>query len=102
MKSLATTLLLLIAFAAANAQSWTPSLSTNYAFTVPSRGMKQYIKYGNGLSLNLLAEAPSHRISAGLEFNWTATATAKHSKTILSPTALLPRWMFLLTITSQH
>jgi hypothetical protein len=78
MKSLTTTLLLLIAFAAADAQSWIPTLSTNYAFTMPTRGMKQYIRYGNGLSLNLLAEAPSHRIAAGLEVNFTGYG---HSKT---------------------
>ncbi|MEI9920344.1 MAG: hypothetical protein WDO14_16345 [Bacteroidota bacterium] len=78
MKSLTAALMVLIAISGANAQSWTPNFSTSYVFTTPTRGMKQYIKYGNGLSMSLLAEAPSHRIAAGLEFNWSGYG---HSKT---------------------
>ena len=71
MKTLTTLLLLSITVGVANAQSWSPNFGMNYAFTIPTGGMKQNIRYGNGFTINMMAEAPSHRLAAGLELNWT-------------------------------
>jgi opacity protein-like surface antigen len=97
MKTLTTLCLLMIAFGALQAQfndlnsnektsdeetsneetfarpgsGWRPTFGFNYGFMLPTGGMKQYIRQGHGLSLNLLLDAPSNRVAAGLELNWT-------------------------------
>lgn len=52
-------------------QGWNPTFGMNYGFMLPTGGMKQYIRQGHGISMNLLVESPSKRVATGLEFNWT-------------------------------
>lgn len=79
MKTLPIFCFLLFVAIAVNAQSteenlqtgWRPSFGMGYGFMLPTGGMKQYIRQGHGISMNLLFDAPSNRVAAGLEFNWT-------------------------------
>jgi len=77
MKSLATFVLALAIVATANAQEWTPSFGANYAFTLPTGGMKENVRFGNGAALNVMFEAPSHRLAAGLELNFSGYGHSK-------------------------
>lgn len=82
------TILFLFTAAGATAQSWhdwKPTLGMNYGFSLPTGGMKPYIRHGNGFSMNLMAEAPSHRIAAGLEFNFTGYGHSKHQEDYTFP-----------------
>jgi hypothetical protein len=55
----------------AHAQRSDFQVGLNYAYTAPAGGMKQYIRNGNGLVLSAYWTAPSQRISAGFEINWS-------------------------------
>lgn len=77
MKNLTIFILAIVAITTANAQSWRPTFGMNYGFTLPAGGMKPYIKNGHGISMNFLAEAPSQRIAAGVEFNFTGYGRSK-------------------------
>jgi opacity protein-like surface antigen len=77
MKTLALISVALLVFGSAAAQSWKSTFGMNYAFSLPTGGMKPYIKNGNGLTMNLLFEAPSHRIATGLEFAYTGYGHSK-------------------------
>jgi opacity protein-like surface antigen len=68
MKSLSIIFLLLIAIGTAHAQSWSKVFGMNYGFTLPTGGMKQNIRYGNGFGMSLLFTEPSNRLSIGPEF----------------------------------
>lgn len=85
MKTLATLLLLCVTIGVANAQSWSKNLGINYAFTNPTGGMKQYIRYGNGVSLSYMAEEPLHRLAVGLELNWTGYGHSKKQENYTFP-----------------
>ncbi len=78
MKALTTFALALVIIGCANAQKWSNTFGMDYGFTLPTGGMKPYIKYGNGFNLSFLSEAPSKRIATGLEFNYINYG---HSKT---------------------
>lgn len=61
-----------ILFAAcAYAQGPDLQLGFNYAFTNPTGGMKQHIRFGNGAVMNAYWTAPSQRVSFGFEMNWS-------------------------------
>jgi len=55
----------------AHAQRSEFQVGLNYAYTAPTGGMKQYIRNGNGLVLSAYWTAPSQRVSAGFEINWS-------------------------------
>lgn len=77
MKTLASYILVLLAIGGAQAQSWTKTFGMNYGFTLPTGGMKSYIRNGHGLSMNMLFEAPSSRVAAGLELSYTGYGHSK-------------------------
>lgn len=79
MKTLTTFILAATAIIGANAQSWKPTVGVNYGFALPTGGMKPYIRNGNGVNINFMAEAPSKRIAAGLEFGLTGYGHSKAS-----------------------
>jgi opacity protein-like surface antigen len=85
MKTLTTLIVALLAVAGANAQSWNNTFGVNYGFTLPRGGMKPYIRNGNGVMMNFLAEAPSRRIAAGLEFNYTGYGHSKRNEDYTFP-----------------
>jgi hypothetical protein len=68
MKSLAIVLLVLMTIGTTHAQSWNKSIGMTYGFTLPTGGMKQNIRYGNGFSMSMLFTTPSKRLSIGPEF----------------------------------
>ena len=85
MKTLAILFFATIAIGTATAQPWSRNFGMNYGFTMPTAGMKQNIRYGNGLSLNMLFEDPSHRLAAGVEFNWTGYGHSKSTQDYTFP-----------------
>ena len=46
-------------------------MGLNYAYTNPTGGMSQHIRQGNGFVWSLHWMAPSQRVSAGFEINWS-------------------------------
>lgn len=85
MKSLAILIMATAAVTTALAQEWTPSLGVNYAFTLPTGGMKQNVRFGNGAIVNLLFEAPSHRVAGGLELNFSGYGRSKSEQDYTFP-----------------
>lgn len=79
MRSLTIISLVLAAIGTAHAQTWNRTFGADYGFTLPTGGMKQNIRYGNGVSMNLLFTDPSNRIAVGPEFMYTNYGHSKSS-----------------------
>lgn len=80
MKTLTTFILAMAAISGACGQSWTPTFGMGYGFSLPTGGMKPYIKNGHGANFNVLFEAPSKRIATGVELGFTGYGHSKSTQ----------------------
>ena len=71
MKKIFAGILIVLIANCAQAQSWGPEMGLNYVYTAPLGSMKNNIRQGNGVAINIGMLTPSKRFSIGIEIQYT-------------------------------